>query len=100
MMADDEMTPDTLDRRRPARVDPDPWGEAALTLTESLLHTLLETGALTPAQALDTVRTAVDVRLDAAEEAGEGRAGALRSLVLLQQIEGSLSAVKGAPTTG
>ena len=52
------MTRDTIERHAvPSAVEPDAHGQAALLLTESLLHMLVENGELTNAQAVDVVHT-------------------------------------------
>jgi hypothetical protein len=47
--------------------EPDPHGQVALMLCESLLHELLENGVITKAQALNVIDTVVEL----AHEAGE-----------------------------
>ncbi len=73
-------------------VEPDAHGQAALLLTESLIHMLVETRKLTIAQAIDVVRTAALVKVEVAQAAGESRARMLESLHLLSRMENSLQA--------
>ena len=47
--------------------EPDPHGQVALMLCESLLHELLENGVITKAQALNVVDTVVELVHEAAE---------------------------------
>jgi hypothetical protein len=79
---------------RPAQAvaEPDAHGQAALLLTESLIHMLLETRGLTNAQAVDIVHTAAVVKVEVAEAAGESRARMLESLALLSRMENSFRA--------
>jgi hypothetical protein len=72
--------------------EPDAHGQAALLLTESLIHMLVETGELTNAQAVDVVHTAAVVKVEVAQAAGESRARMLESLALLARIEDSFQA--------
>jgi hypothetical protein len=53
----------------PAR--PDPHGEAALLLVESLIHGLLMQSVLSVGEAVDIVRTAVEVQNDISDERGD-----------------------------
>jgi hypothetical protein len=70
-------------------VEPDAHGQAALLLTESLLHMLVENGELTNAQAVDVVHTAAVVKVEVAEAAGESKSRMLESLALLARMENS-----------
>jgi hypothetical protein len=76
----------------PAAAEPDAHGQAALLLTESLIHMLVENGELTNAQAVDVVHTAALVKLEVAEAAGESRSRMLESLALLKVMETSFQA--------
>jgi hypothetical protein len=71
--------------------EPDAHGQAALLLSESILHTLLEAGLVTHLQAVAAVRTACDVKHDVAEETGESSGRMWQSLDLLARIERSLA---------
>lgn len=71
-------------------IEPDAHGQAALLLTESLLHTLVENGMLTPDQAVSVVRTAVEVKVEVATLAGESATRMNASLDLLNRIAQSL----------
>jgi hypothetical protein len=72
--------------------EPDAHGQAALLLTESLIHMLVETRRLTNAQAVDVVHTAALVKVEVAEAAGESNARMLESLALLSRMEDSFQA--------
>lgn len=74
----------------PPRLDPDPHGQAALLLIEALLHVLIEANVLTTELALSAVETALDVKVDVAEELGEAVATMEQSLYLLRSIALSL----------
>jgi len=76
----------------PSPAEPDAHGQAALLLTESLLHMLVENRGLTNAQAVDVVHTAAVVKVEVAEAAGESRGRMLESLALLALMESSFQA--------
>ena len=80
------------------RPEPDAHGQAALLLSESILHTLVEAGFVTHLQAVAAVRTACDVKHDVAEEAGESSGVMQQSLDLLAGIERSLAADGNSPS--
>jgi hypothetical protein len=87
------MTHDPIvPRAAPQAAEPDAHGQAALLLTESLLHMLVENGELTNAQAVDVVHTAAAVKVEVAEAAGESRARMLESLALLKRMENTFQA--------
>jgi hypothetical protein len=87
------MTHDPIDpRATPTISEPDAHGQAALLLTESLIHMLVETKGLTNAQAVDVVHTAAVVKVEVAEAAGESRSRMLESLALLSRMEHSFQA--------
>jgi hypothetical protein len=87
------MTQDFIDpRAAPPVVEPDAHGQAALLLTESLIHMLVENKGLTNTQAVDVVHTAAVVKVEVAEAAGESKARMLESLALLSRMEDSFQA--------
>ncbi len=61
-----------------------------MLLVESLLHTLIVTGALTAAQALETVDVAGEVKKEVATKDGESSKRMNESLALLSAIGRSL----------
>ena len=77
---------------RPAVVEPDAHGQAALLLTESLIHMLVETRVLTNSQAIEVVRVAAEVKLEVAVAAGESNGRMRESLTLLSKMEDSFRA--------
>ncbi len=79
-------------RATPSIAEPDAHGQAALLLTESLIHMLVENGRLTNTQAVDIVHTAAVVKVEVAEAAGESRGRMLESLALLARMENSFQA--------
>ena len=87
-MTQDPITP----RATPSIAEPDAHGQAALLLTESLIHMLVENRGLTNAQAVDVVHTAAVVKVEVAEAAGESRSRMLESLALLSRMEDSFQA--------
>lgn len=66
------------------------YGQAAFLLVESLIFTLRETGALTTKQAVETVETAAEVKLDLSEEAGDVPETSRRSIALIGALAMSL----------
>jgi len=87
-MTEDPITPGAAR----SAAEPDAHGQAALLLTESLLHMLVENRGLTNAQAVDVVHTAAVVKVEVAEAAGESRTRMLESLDLLKRMESSFQA--------
>lgn len=80
------------DRSSLRRPEPDAYGQAALLLSESILHALIESGALTLEQAAGAVRGASEVKAELAEEIGESTGRMRQSLALLSKIGLSLAA--------
>lgn len=71
-------------------VEPDAHGQAALLLAESILHALIETGALTTRQALEVVQIAGEVKVEVATQSGESSKRMNESLALLAALATSL----------
>lgn len=69
---------------------PDPHGEAALLLAESIIHGLVAKQILTVADAVEIVAIAADVKLEIAQLGVEPSATASKSLTLLAAIQESL----------
>jgi hypothetical protein len=67
-------------------VEPDAHGQAALLLTESLIHALVENAALSNADAVGVIRTAAEVKVEVAEAADESKARMNQSLALLYRM--------------
>jgi hypothetical protein len=87
------VTQDTIQPvGRPPVDEPDAHGQAALLLTESLLHMLVASRRLTNAQAVDVVHSAAVVKVEVAEAAGESANRMLESLALLNRMEDSFRA--------
>jgi hypothetical protein len=87
------MTHDPIEpRAAPSVAEPDAHGQAALLLTESLLHMLVENGELTNAQAVEVVHTAAVVKVEVAEAAGESKTRMFESLALLARMENTFQA--------
>ena len=72
--------------------EPDAHGQAALLLVESLLHTLVERGRLSNADALIAIRAATEVKKDVAAETGESESRMEASLALLESIRATFAA--------
>ncbi len=66
--------------------------QAALLVTESLIHCLLDQGVLTKALAIDVVRAAMDVKEESIAEAKEPRATLEKSVMLLGSMMRSIEA--------
>ena len=69
--------------------EPDAHGQAALLLTESLLHALVENATLSNADAIGVIRTAVEVKVEVASAAHESKARMGESLTLLSRMAAS-----------
>lgn len=90
------MTDHIGNDNQPARAygdlrEPDPHGQAALLLVESLIHALIGRSLLSVAEAVDVVETASEVKKVVAAEIGEARPTMEKSLALLGAIHASLS---------
>jgi len=72
-----------------AAIRPEPHGQAALLLVESLIHGLIARSSLTVEQAVEIVEIAADVQQDTADEVGDTPANR-ESLHLLNTIRTSL----------
>ena len=83
---DDGSTP--LDRV-PLRADPDPQGQAALLLVESLIHGLIAKSALTIREAVEIIDIAAAVKLEVAADRGEPVPIMAASLSALNAISSS-----------
>lgn len=71
--------------------EPDAHGQAALMLTESILHALVENGSMTATLAASTARTASEVKREVAMMLGESRERMQESIDLLGKIERSFA---------
>jgi len=69
---------------------PDPHGQAALFLIESLLHGLIEKSALTTWEALAIVERAAEVKAENAPDLGDSPEALTKSLALIDAIAASL----------
>lgn len=90
------MTETTSNDNQPKRGpgdlrEPDPHGQAAMLLVESLLHGLIARSALSNADALEIVEIAAAVKEEFADEVGDSKPTMERSLALLGAIHQSLS---------
>jgi hypothetical protein len=86
----DEMNDNHHMNDKPPGTTLDAYGQAALLLSESTLHALVEKGVLSAADALDIVETARDVTIEIADELGEASQIKHSSLALLSAIAHSL----------
>ena len=74
---------------------PESQGQAALLLVESLMHSLLDNGALTKAQAIEALESAYEVKEESMEDGKEPVRVARRSLKLLDDMRVSIEAHSG-----
>lgn len=72
-------------------VVPDPHGQAAFLLVESLIHGLIARSALSAEEAIEIVKIAADVKQEVGGAWGDTPATLRRSLHLLDSISASLS---------
>ena len=72
--------------------EPDAHGQAALLLTESLLHMLVANATLTNAEAIEVVTVAAEVKVEVAAASGESRRRRDQSLQLLSKMADSFRA--------
>jgi hypothetical protein len=73
-------------------IEPDAHGQAALLLTESLVHTLVGKHILTNRDAIDLIQVAADVKVEVATAAGESETRMRESLALLSKMAESFKA--------
>ena len=73
----------------------DAQGQAALLLIESLIHSLLDNGALTKAQALEAIGSAMEVKEESIGAHKEPEATLRRSLALLVNMQLSIDSHSG-----
>ncbi len=73
----------------PVVVEPDAHGQAALLLTESLIHMMVERGVITNTQAVEVVQIAAEVKVEVATSAGESAKRIQESLALLAKMQSS-----------
>lgn len=72
------------------RADPDPQGQAALLLVESLIHGLIEKSVLSTAEAVEIIDIAAAVKLEVAADRSEPLPIMAASLAALNAMSGSL----------
>ena len=77
--------------------EPDAHGQAALLLTESLIHALVDKGQLSVADAVEVIETAADVKVEVATVAGESKTRMNESLVLLGKMSASFEIDRAIP---
>ena len=81
----------------PVIEEPDAHGQAALLLTESLIHALVDKGQLSVADAVEVIETAADVKVEVATVAGESKTRMNESLVLLGKMSASFEIDRATP---
>ena len=74
---------------------PDPRGEAALVLVESLIHELVAQAALPMAAAIEVVRTAIDAQVAISDERGQSPGIEPQAVRFLSAIADTLSIGEG-----
>ena len=70
---------------------PDPYGEAAMLLLDSLIHGLVMRSALDIEEAIDLVTVAIDARIEIVADRGEVDEVHDRTLALLSAVRASLA---------
>lgn len=93
-MTNDTSTADSSFSRDP-NPQPDAQGQAALLLLESLIHSLLDNGALTKAQALEAIASAIQVKEESAGDRKEPAPTLRKSLGLMANMKQSIEAHSG-----
>lgn len=73
-------------RPPPPAEEPDAHGQAALILTETMLHALVDMKTMTTQQALDIVSSAEEIKTEVAGMSGESETRMQESLELLKRI--------------
>lgn len=81
---DNEMLPPTSSAR------PDPHGQAAMLLVESLIHSLVARSVIRIEDAIDLITVAIDVTIEITADLAVGECAEDRSLALLTAIRRSL----------
>lgn len=74
----------------PRSKGPDPHGQAAMILVESLIHGLISRSVIQVADAIDVVTMAIDVKMEIAADLGVNQDTVDRSIGLLSAIRESL----------
>ena len=87
----------TFDGTPPPLVEPDAHGQAALLLTESLLHALVANAVLSNSQAVEVIEIAAEVKVEVATAHHESKKRMNESLRLLADMQASFEsdAVRG-----
>jgi hypothetical protein len=78
---------------------PDPHGQAALMLCESMLVLLVESGIVRKEQVIDAIEVAIDVKNEIAGHT-ESVAVSMASIGLLRAVSQSVAAAASPTTTG
>jgi hypothetical protein len=69
-----------------SKIEPDAHGQAALLLTESLIHMLVDQRILSLDQAVEVIQIAAEVKTEVAAAAGESKVRMNESLALLANM--------------
>lgn len=73
-------------------LEPDAHGQAALLLTESLIHMMVEKSVITNGEAIEVIQTAAEVKIEVATAEGESKKRMKESLFLLSAMQVSFAA--------
>ncbi len=95
MTISDSLNDNGESRERVLLPEPDPHGQAALLLVESLIHALISRSVITAQEAVDLVEVAGDVATSLADERGETPDTKRRAMTLLAAIRTSLRGYDG-----
>lgn len=75
---------------QPGLRGPDPHGQAALLLLESLIHGLIARSVISVGDAVEMIEIAVEVKAEIAQDLGDSPATMHQSILLLDSIAASL----------
>lgn len=70
--------------------EPDPHGQAAILLTESLIHGLIQRKVLTVVDAVEIIEIATEVKSEVGPEMGDSPENLQKSIDLLRALSASL----------
>ena len=76
---------------QPVLVEPDAHGQAALLLTESLIHSLVQKASLTNDEAIEVIESAKEVKYEVGRSTGESAKRVGESIGLLSKMASSFA---------
>lgn len=90
-MADSPLNDNEPAGTAQARHAPDPHGQAAMLLVESLMHGLITQSVITAADAIEIVNIAAEVKEEVAADMGDTIGTMKKSLAILNAIQMTLA---------